>query len=100
MDRVEPIDGVPVPDPRGELGAIVARVTCGPSSAGVLTTAGCGESGQASSGVFCLATWDIVTGMGVEERGEGEEILIRLSSNWFAAALSRSYTSRVLRVSV
>lgn len=51
VDMAEPIDGVTVPDPRGEPGAIVARVTCGPSSAG---------SEKVSSGSFFLAGWDIV----------------------------------------
>ena len=69
VDRIEPIDGVADPDPRGEPGAIVARVTCGTGSAGSLTMVGCAESGGASSCKFFLATWDIVTAMVVEERG-------------------------------
>lgn len=52
VDRDEPIDGVTVPDPRGEPVAIVARVICGPSSAGPLVTVGCTEGGRASSGKF------------------------------------------------
>ena len=64
VDRVEPIDGVAVPDPRGEPGAIVARVTCGPSSAG---SVGCAESGKVSSDGFFLASWDIIAAMVVEE---------------------------------
>jgi len=65
VDRAEPIDGVAVPDPR-EPGAIVARVTCGPSSACSLTTVGCAESGEVSSDRFSLA---IVAAMVVVERG-------------------------------
>jgi len=57
VDMAEPIDGVTVPDLRGEPGAIVARVTCGPSSAG---SVGCAESGEVFSDGFFLAGWDIV----------------------------------------
>lgn len=62
--RIEPIDGVVVPDRRGEPGAIVARVTCGPSSAG---SVGCGEGGRVPSDGFFLASWDIVAAVVVEE---------------------------------
>ena len=40
VDRAEPNNGVAVPDPRVELGAIVARVTGGPSNVGSLTLVG------------------------------------------------------------
>ena len=52
VDRVEPIDGVTVPDPRGEPWAIVALVTCGPTPA----TVGWAESGGVSPDGFFWAS--------------------------------------------
>ena len=71
VEMVEPTDGVAVPDPRAELGAIVARVTCGPSSVGWFGVVGGMERRKASSTGSSFAGWDIVAAVVAEERGGG-----------------------------
>ena len=71
VGRVEPIEGVVVPDPRAELGAIVARVTCEPRP----VTIGGVESGKAPSGEFSFAGWDIVAAVVVGRTRRGRRIV-------------------------
>jgi len=80
VGRVEPIEGVAVPDPRAELGAIVARVTCGPRPVSSLGTVDNVERGKAPSSGFSFASWDIVAAMVVEERRGSEGLLVRVIS--------------------
>ena len=81
VGRVEPVEGVAVPDPRAELGAIVARVTFGPRKpVDSLGTVGSVECGDAPSSGFSFASWDIVAAVVVVERGGDEGSLIRVIS--------------------
>ena len=67
VGRVEPVEGVAVPDPRAELGAIVDRVTCGPRLADSLGTVGSVECGNDPSSELSFASWDIVAAVVVVE---------------------------------